>query len=211
MEKILVAGATGTTGNIIVDLLNESQYFEPIAMVRKEEQKAKFESRNIKTVMADLEGDVTPAVTGMDKVIFAAGSGGKKVVEVDQEGAKKLIDASMNNNIKKFVMLSSRGADEPEKGGDLKEYLWAKHKADEHLKKSSLNYSIVRPGSLNNEKPSGHIVLTEKLDQEGEISRADVAQVLTRVLHDDVANKTTFEILKGDTLIAKAFEKEVAQ
>ena len=104
MEKILVAGATGTTGNIIVELLDQSQYFEPIAMVRKEDQKSQFEKKNIKTVMGDLEGDVSGAVKGMDKVIFAAGSGGKKVVEVDQEGAKKLIDASSKNDIKKFVL-----------------------------------------------------------------------------------------------------------
>ncbi|SCY20650.1 Uncharacterized conserved protein YbjT, contains NAD(P)-binding and DUF2867 domains [Nonlabens sp. Hel1_33_55] len=208
MEKILVAGATGTTGNIIVELLNQSQYFEPIAMVRKEDQKSQFENKNIKTVMGDLEGDVSGAVKGMDKVIFAAGSGGKKVVEVDQEGAKKLIDASSKNDIKKFVMLSSRGADAPEKADDLQDYLKAKHNADEHLKKSNLNFTIVRPGTLNNNKATDHIVLTDKLSQKGEISRADVAQVLTRVLHDDVANHSTFEILQGDTLIGEALDKK---
>jgi len=35
MENILVAGATGTTGKKIINLLNESQYFNPIAMVRE--------------------------------------------------------------------------------------------------------------------------------------------------------------------------------
>ncbi|KQC32982.1 NAD-dependent dehydratase [Nonlabens sp. YIK11] len=208
MEKILVAGATGTTGNIIVNLLQESQYFEPIAMIRKEEQREQFESKNIKTVMADLEKDVAHAVEGMDKVIFAAGSGGKKVVEVDQEGAKKLIDASQKHNIKKFVMLSSRGADAPSNAEDLQDYLWAKHNADEHLKKSNLNYAIVRPGTLNNNDATDHIVLTDKLEKKGEIPRADVAQVLSRVLHDDVANHSTFEILEGDTLIGKALEQK---
>ena len=38
MEKILVVGANGTTGKEIVNLLNQSQYFEPYAMVRKPEQ-----------------------------------------------------------------------------------------------------------------------------------------------------------------------------
>ncbi|WP_194851208.1 SDR family oxidoreductase [Nonlabens antarcticus] len=206
MEKVLVVGATGTTGKIIVELLNESQYFEPIAMVRKEDQKAQFENQKIKTVMADLEGDVAQAFQDVDKVVFAAGSGGKKVVEIDQDGAKKMIDAAEKNNVVKFVMLSSRGADAPDKAEDLKDYLWAKHNADEHLKKSKLNYTIVRPGALNNEKGTDHIIVTKKLDQKGEISRADVAQVLTRVLHDDTANKVTFEMLQGDTMIAKALE-----
>jgi len=207
MENVLVAGATGTTGKIVVDLLKESQYFEPVAMVRKEEQKSQFENRNIKTVLADLEKDVSKAFHNIDKVVFAAGSGGKKVVEVDQNGAKRMIDAAGNNNINKFVMLSSRGADAPDEAEDLKDYLWAKHNADEHLRKSQLNYTIVRPGALNNEKPTDHITITKKLEEQGEISRADVAQVLARVLHDDVANKTTFEMLQGDTLIGKALEK----
>jgi len=210
MEKILIAGATGTTGNIIVNLLKESQYFEPIAMVRNQDQKDQFEKRNVKTVMADLEKNVTNAFDGIDKVIFAAGSGGKKVVAVDQEGAKKMIDAGQNSGIKKFVMLSSRGADHPDKADDLQDYLWAKHNADEHLKNSKLNYTIVRPGTLNNNDATDHIVLTNKLEQKGEISRADVAQVLCRVLHDDVANHTTFEILQGDTLIGKALDKNAA-
>ena len=206
MEKVLVAGATGTTGKQIVNLLNESQYFEPIAMIRKEEQKAQFEAQNVKWIMGDLSQDVSNTCENVDKVVFAAGSGGKKVVEIDQEGAKRLIDASQKHNIKKFVMLSSMGADQPEQAEDLQEYLKAKHNADKYLKNSSLNYTIVRPGSLTNDEATNHIALSHKLNQQGEISRADVAQTLTRVLHDDTANKETFEILKGDTLISKAVD-----
>jgi uncharacterized protein YbjT (DUF2867 family) len=176
-------------------------------MVRKEEQKSQFESRNIKTVLADLEKDVSQAFNNIDKVVFAAGSGGKKVVEVDQNGAKRMIDAAGNNNINKFIMLSSRGADAPDEAEELKDYLWAKHNADKHLEKSQLNYTIVRPGALNDNAATDHIILTKKLEKKGEVSRADVAQVLTRVLHDDTANKVTFEMLQGDTLIGKALEK----
>ncbi|WP_282067962.1 SDR family oxidoreductase [Olleya namhaensis] len=205
MENILVAGANGTTGKKIVNLLNESQYFNPIAMVRKEEQVAYFKAKNIDTVLADLEQDVSVAFNNtIDKVVFAAGSGGKKVVEVDQEGAKRLIDASNKNNVKKFVMLSSMGADHPEQAEQLQAYLKAKHNADEYLKSSGLNYSIVRPGSLTNGELTNKIQLDTKLNKSGDISRNDVAQTLVRSLNDDVANNATFEILKGDTLIGDA-------
>ncbi|WP_417195212.1 SDR family oxidoreductase [Bizionia sp.] len=208
MENILVAGAHGTTGKKIVNLLSESQYFNPIAMVRKEEQIPFFKSKNVDTILADLEQDVTPAFkTPIDKVIFAAGSGGKNVVAVDQEGAKKLIDASKQNNIRKFVMLSSMGADNPESVSELKDYLKAKQNADKHLIKSGLNYSIVRPGALTDGELSNKIELESKLNKQGEISRNDVAQTLVRTLNDDVANKATFEIIKGDTLIADALNK----
>jgi uncharacterized protein YbjT (DUF2867 family) len=204
MEKILVAGANGTTGKKIVTLLNKSQYFTPVAMVRKKEQENQFKSKNIETVLADLEENVSHTVKNIDKVIFAAGSGGKKVKEVDEKGAIKLIDASEKNNIKKFVMLSSMGADNPEQAEDLKEYLKAKQNADTFLKKSNLAYSIVRPGSLTDDKGLGKIELERKLNKQGEISRDDVAQTLVRVLHDSAEVNETFEIIKGETLIGKA-------
>lgn len=206
MENVLVAGANGTTGKQIVKLLSETQYFKPVAMVRSKDQMKQFQKDGIDTVLGDLEKDVSHAVKDIDKVIFAAGSGGKNVIGVDQDGAKRLIDASKDANIKKFVMLSSMGADAPEEADELKDYLKAKHNADEHLKSSGLNYAIVRPGSLNNDKPTNHIQLQTKLSQQGAISRADVAQTLVRVLNDDTANKVSFEILNGDMLIGKALE-----
>lgn len=206
MENVLVAGATGTTGKKIVQLLKSSQYFEPIAMVRNEKQQAEFLAYNVKTVMGDLEQDISHSTKDIDKVIFAAGSGGKKVIAVDQEGAKKLIRASETSNVKKFVMLSSMGADQPESQSELQDYLQAKHNADEFLKASHLNYAIVRPGSLTNNQGQGKIKLAQSLRQQGEISREDVAQTLVRSLHDDTANHAVFEILEGDTLIGKAME-----
>lgn len=207
MENVLVAGANGTTGKKIVNLLKSSQYFTPIAMVRKEEQKEQFEKDNIKTVLGDLEKDLSHTVENIDKVIFAAGSGGKKVVAVDQEGAKSLMNVSKKANIKKFVMLSSMGADNPQAAGDLKEYLEAKHNADEYLKSSELTYAIVRPGSLTNDSGTGKIKLQTKLSEQGSITRDDVAQTMVRALHDDAAKNETFEIIQGETLIGKALDE----
>tara|TARA_R100000935_G_scaffold58456_1_gene95674 strand:+ start:1019 stop:1654 length:636 start_codon:yes stop_codon:yes gene_type:complete len=203
-ENVLVAGANGTTGRIIINLLKESDTYNPIAMVREQEQKDHFEKENVTAVLADLEKDLSHAVKNVDKVIFAAGSGGKNVVGVDQEGAKKLTDAAKNAGAGKFVMLSSMGADDPSVSEDLKEYLKAKHNADEYLKSSGLNYSIVRPGSLTDEGSTGKIKLEKKLDKQGEISRADVARTLVEVLEDGVRNNQVFEILAGDTLIENA-------
>ncbi|MDP5045124.1 MAG: SDR family oxidoreductase, partial [Leeuwenhoekiella sp.] len=144
-ENILVAGANGTTGKQIISYLKESQYYNPVAMVRKEEQQEQFKIQNVDTVLGDLEKDLSHVVEGIDKVIFAAGSGGstgpEKTTAVDQEGAKSLIDVSKKAGIKKFVMLSSINADKPETGGELEHYLEAKQNADNHLKNSGLLYS----------------------------------------------------------------------
>lgn len=207
MEKILVAGANGTTGKKIISILQKSDTYEPIAMVRKEEQVSHFKNEGVKTILADLEKDVSETTKGIDRVIFAAGSGGKKVKEVDQEGAKKLMDASKKDGVKKFVMLSSMGADNPEEASDLKDYLKAKHNADEHLKQVGLEYTIVRPGALTDEDGNGKIELEHKLNKSGEISRRDVAETLVGALENSVAKNKTFEILKGETYIKAALEK----
>ena len=207
MEKILVAGAHGTTGKKIVSILKNSTEFEPVAMVRKEDQVQYFKDQGIQTVFADLEKDVSEATKGIDRVIFAAGSGGKNVESVDQEGAKKLVDASKKSGVKKFVMLSSMGADKPEAATKLKDYLEAKHNADEHLKKSGITYSIIRPGALNNNEGNGKIELATTLNKSGEIPRQDVAETLVNALGDNIAKNKTFEILKGEHSIKDALEK----
>ena len=208
MERVIIVGANGSTGKKIVHLLNTSQYFEPVAMVRKEDQIVQFKNIGIATVVADLEQDISGTLKNIDKVIFAAGSGGKKVVEVDEKGACKMIDDAISNHIKKFVMLSSMGADKPSEAEDLKEYLKAKHNADEYLKSSKLTYAIVRPGSLTDAKGTGKIKLAQSLKTSGSISRDDVAQTLVRTLHDAAPKNTTFEILEGETFIGKAMEMD---
>lgn len=206
MEKILVAGAHGTTGKIVIGILKDSKDFEPVAMVRKKDQVDFFKGQNVKAVLADLQDNLSHAVDGIDKVIFAAGSGGEEVVEVDQEGAKRLIDASKKADVKKFVMLSSRGAGRPEKDDQLKEYLKAKHNADEYLKNSGLKYTIVRPGTLNNDAGTGKIKLETELKSQGEISRADVAEVLVASSNDATALNAVFEMISGETIIDKALK-----
>jgi uncharacterized protein YbjT (DUF2867 family) len=203
-QNILIAGANGTTGRLIVELLKDSDVYRPIAMVRKKEQKDRFEQENVSVVLADLEKNLSHAVKNADKVIFAAGSKGKNVIGVDQDGAKRLIDAAKDAGIKKFVMLSTMGADNPSVSEEMGDYLKAKQNADEYLKASGLDYTIVRPGSLTNEEGTGKIQLREKLESFGKITRADVAKTLVEVLEGDVMQNQVFEILEGETTIEKA-------
>ncbi len=205
-QNILVAGATGDTGKIIIDLLKKSENYRPVAMVRQQEQKDYFEKEGVLVILANLEDDLAPAVknTKADKLIFAAGSKGKNLEGVDQEGAKKLTDAAKDAGAKKFVMLSSMGADDPSVSEKLKDYLKAKHNADEYLKASGLTYSIVRPGALTDKEGTGRIELKEKFENQGSISRADVAKTLVEVLEDGVEENQVFEILAGEVPIEKA-------
>ena len=73
-------------------------------------------------------------------------------------------------------------ADPPAEGGEVfGEYLRAKAEADRALAASGLDFTIVRPGGLTDEPPTGLVAIAERLER-GEIPRADVAAVLAAVL-----------------------------
>lgn len=208
MENILIAGATGQTGKRVIEILNNSQTFNPLALIRNEEQQQIFDDMDVESVMGDLEGDVSHTMKGIDKVIFAAGSGSKtgkdKTVAVDQEGAKKLIDAAKNANVKKFVMLSAMGTDDPSQNPDLEHYLKAKKEADDYLRNSGLNYTIVQPGALTDDMGLAKVKVAEKLNERGEISRDDVAFLLVMSLADPLVKNMSFEALEGEESIKSA-------
>lgn len=203
-QNVLVAGANGTTGRIVINLLQNSDTYRPIAMVRKQSQKDFFEKKNVSTVVADLEEDLSEAVKNVQKVIFAAGSKGKNVLGVDQEGAKRLTDAAKDEGASKFVMLSAMGADDPSQNIELQAYFEAKKNADDYLHASGMDFSVVRPGHLTDEEGIGKIQLKKRFENSGKISRADVAKTLVAVLEDGVMQNQFFEIIAGNTTIEKA-------
>lgn len=208
MEKILIVGATGQTGKRVIEILNNTESFEPVAMIRKEEQKEIFEDMDVKWVLGNLEEKVDHALKGIDKVIFAAGSGGgtgeDKTIAVDQEGAIKIIDAAKKAKVKKIVMLSSMGADDPSQHKELEVYLKAKKKADEHLRDSGISYTIIRPGRLTDDLGLAKVKLAEKLNEQGEISRDDVAFLLVMSLADPLLKNKTVEALEGEESLKSA-------
>lgn len=205
--KVLVAGANGTTGRLLIQLLKADDH-EPYGMVREEEQKSTIEELGGTPVLADVTREVGHTVKGMDAVIFAAGSGSgtgpDQTTEVDRDGAINLIKATENFGLKKFVMLSSISADDPSQGsGQMGHYLQMKLEADQHLHGTELNYTIVRPGYLTNDEGTSKIKAAEKVDI-GSIPRADVAKTMIATLEEQNTYRRTFELVSGDTQIEDA-------
>ncbi len=208
MERILIAGATGHTGKRVIEILNNSESFKPIAMIRNQEQKQIFDDMDVESVFADLEGDIDHALKKIDKVIFAAGSGSKtgpdKTISVDQEGAKKLINAAKKVKVKKFIMLSAMGTDDPSQNEKLEVYLKAKKEADDHLRESGIPFTIVQPGTLTDDIGLAKVKVAEKLNERGEISRDDVAFLLVMSLADPLVKNMSFEALEGEEPLKSA-------
>lgn len=205
--RVLVAGAHGQVGQHITALLGKSKH-EVRAMVRKEAQVTELKPISSEVVVADLTGDVSHAVKGCDAIIFAAGSSGNDVEGVDRDGAIKLMESAESQGVKRFVMLSSMGAGEPERGPEaLRSYLKAKGEADERLRASGLIYTIVRPGQLTDNDATGKIKAAPQFDEWGSITREDVAKTLVVALESPHTHAETFEILEGDTPVEEALQE----
>src|SRR5215218_2776720 len=199
--KVLVAGAHGKTARRLVRMLAEDGH-QVRGVVRKEEQMPDVEADGAGPMLVDLEkegveGAVGRAVEGCDAVIFAAGagpgSGAARKEKMDYGGAVKLIMAAEEHDARRYLMLSSMGAGDPEGGSEaMRPYLLAKARADERLQESGLDYTIIRPGSLTEGEGAGRIEAAEHLGRRGEISRDDVARTFAEALEmENTYHKTS--------------------
>jgi uncharacterized protein YbjT (DUF2867 family) len=194
--NVLIAGSHGGVGRHIIDLLAESDHTAR-AMVREESQVPEMEDFGVEAVVADLTEDVSHAVEGCDAIIFAAGSGGEDVEGVDRDGAIRLIDEAEKQGVTRFVMLSAINVDRPEESPEvLRPYLEAKLAADDHLQESDLTDTIIRPGELTDDPPTGRIEAARRVER-GQITRADVARTLITALETENTEGVIFEMVEG--------------
>jgi uncharacterized protein YbjT (DUF2867 family) len=204
---VLVIGANGGIGRILVDRLAEAGH-QARAMVRQTEQVPALEAAGAEVVVADLEGEteqLEQAVTGVDAVVFTAGSGPKtgadKTLLVDLHGALRTIDACERVGVDRYVMVSAMATDDIARGPEkIRHYLAAKAAADRLLMASGLDWTVVRPGGLTDDEATGGIAVgVPRLEARGSIPRADVADVVARCLDDDRTSRRVFEVVSGDT------------
>jgi uncharacterized protein YbjT (DUF2867 family) len=182
-------------------------------LVRNPDHFDEVSAAGAQPVLADLESEVDlgPAVAGADAIVFAAGagpgSGEARKRTMDLGGAVKLVEAAQAAGIGRYVIVSSMGADHPERAsGGFRVYLEAKAGADEAVRASGLDYTVVRPGGLTDDPGTGAVDIAERLGRRGQIPRDDVAAVLVAVLDAPNTIGTTFEVLGGSTAIADAVQ-----
>ena len=159
---ILVAGGHGQVALRLLKLLADRGHTAR-GLIRKPEQAADLSAVGATPVIGDLENDesLEAYVKDADAVVFAAGagpgSGSARKRTVDLGGAVKLADAALVAGVRRYVMVSSIGADRPEAAGEsMRPYLTAKAEADRYVQASGLDYTIVRPGGLTDDPGTGH-------------------------------------------------------
>jgi uncharacterized protein YbjT (DUF2867 family) len=183
------------------------------SLIRNPDHAADVEAAGAEPVVFDLEGegDLTPVIAGADAVVFAAGagpgSGPERKRTVDLGAAVRLIDAAREARVRRYVMVSSIGADDPSAGAEaMRPYLEAKAEADAALAASGLDFTIVRPGRLTNDTGTAQVAVGEDLGR-ADITRDDVAAVLVAVLDEPRTVGRTFVVVQGDAPIVDALRQ----
>jgi uncharacterized protein YbjT (DUF2867 family) len=210
---ILVAGGHGQVALRLLELLAD-QGHTARGLIRKPEHAADLEAVGAVPVLGDLENDtdLNEYVKGADAVVFAAGagpgSGAERKRTVDLGGAVKLADAARATGVRRYVIVSSIGAQDPSSGGEsMRPYLEAKAEADAYVRSTGLDWTVVRPGSLTDDPGAGLVRVTTELGSRGPVTRDDVAAVLAATLVTPSTIGKTFELFGGETPIDEALAR----
>ena len=207
---VVIAGGHGKVALRLTGLLSE-RGDRVRGLIRKDEHRREVENAGGEPVLCDLEReeDLRSFVDGADAAVFAAGagpgSGPERKRTVDLGAAVKLIEACQDAGVRRYAMVSSIGAHDPKAGPEqMRPYLEAKADADRALMASSLDWTVVRPGSLTDEPGSGLVTVTTDMTVRGPIPRDDVAATFAAVLADDGTIGKTFVLIAGKTPVEDA-------
>jgi uncharacterized protein YbjT (DUF2867 family) len=217
-NRVAVVGGHGKVAQHLIPELGRRGHV-PVALVRKESYRADLEALGAEVRLLDIELEgadaFAAAFTGCDAVVFAAGGGPDGNIErkrtVDLEGALKSIDGARAAGVRRFVQLSAIGVDEPlpeDTDPVWRAYVEAKRDADEALRSSDLDWTILRPGRLTDDSATGLVALGDAV--RGDVTRADVAAVLAAVLDEPRAARHQWDLVGGDTEVAAAIDRIVA-
>ena len=209
--RVAIAGGHGQIALRLAKIMSE-RGDEVVALIRNPDHADEVRSAGAEPAVVDLEhaseDEVANAINGSDAVVFAAGagpgSGSERKETMDYGGAVKLIAAAKQAGVGRYVIVSSMGANPSATGDDtFSVYLSAKGRADDAVRASGLDATVIRPGGLTNDAGTGRVRLGEKLPR-GQVTRDDVAAVLVAVLDSPSTIGRTADLIGGDTPIAEA-------
>ncbi|WP_087927544.1 NAD(P)H-binding protein [Streptomyces albireticuli] len=212
--RIVIAGGHGRIA-LRLERLLAGRGDEVAGVVRRPAHAGDLLAAGAEPVVCDLEsatvGDLVRHLESADAAVFAAGAGpdsgiGRKDT-VDRGAAALFADAAEAAGVRRFVVVSSMGADrEPPEGTDpvFAAYLRAKGAADADVRsRAGLDWTILRPGRLTDDPGTGLVRLAESTGR-GEVTRDDVAAVLAALLTEPGTAGRTLELVGGDTPVAEA-------
>ncbi len=211
--RVLVIGATQGTGYQVASRLLHEGY-RVRALARNEAKAKRALSSRVEVVLGDItKANTLPdAIKDVDHVIFTAGvtqrpAGERLIIATEYDGVKNTITAARNAGFNgRFLYMTSIGVTKSSVAATLLNLIqrntlkWRRFAEDE-IRRSGLDYTIVRAGFLTN-GPGGRraIEVSQRaysLALKYRISRADVAETFVQALKHPQTRRTTFEVVWG--------------
>jgi uncharacterized protein YbjT (DUF2867 family) len=219
-ETVVVVGG-GKTGLPLVKILQDQGYKVRLAV--RDKSKVTDAGAGVEVVESDVTKpeSLPPVLKGATYVISTIGATGAEppnnAENVDNKGIISLVDASKAAGVKHFVLMSSIGAGDTNPETFLNKrfgmvLMW-KGKGEEHLRKSGLPYTIVRPGGLTNCDAAGKVGLKigpAGSNYQGRICRADVGLVMADALTNKNAAGKTVETINDEGAAVTAWKNSWA-
>ncbi|MGW5050846.1 SDR family oxidoreductase [Actinokineospora sp. NPDC004072] len=210
--RIAIAGGHGKIARLLTALA-AGRGDDVVGIVRNPEHVGDIRDLGGDAVVIDLEQagaeQVAAALTGADAVVFAAGagpgSGAARKETVDRGAAVLVADAARIAGVVRFLQISAMGLDRTDVDPVFGAYLRAKAAAEDDLRARDFDWTILRPGRLTDDPPTGRVALAPSVPP-GPVTRADVAAVILALLDEPASAGTTLEVVGGDTAVAEAVQ-----
>ncbi len=195
--KVLIFGATGTTGRELVKQALELGY--AVTAFARDPAKVELQHANLTVVQGDVldPESVERTVQGQEAVLCSLGAGLKGTVR--SEGTRNIIHAMEKANIRRFICQSTLGVGDSQ--GNMNAYwkyimfglllrkAYADHvNQEKYIEQSHLDWTIVRPAAFIDGDRTGkyrHGFSGTDKTTTLKISRADVADFMLKQLVDD--------------------------
>jgi uncharacterized protein YbjT (DUF2867 family) len=214
--RVVIAGGHGKIALLLEGLL-AARGDTAIGLIRNPAHAAELIDVGAQPLVRDLErtdvAELAGDVRGADAVVFAAGagpgSGAARKDSVDRGAATLLADAAATAGVRRYVQVGSTGVDAVDQPGArfdavFTAYLRAKKAAEQDLVGRDLDWTVLRPGQLTDESPTGLVRLTPPPIERGPIPRADVAAVLVALLDEPATAGLVLELISGDRPVLDA-------
>jgi putative NADH-flavin reductase len=197
--KLLIFGSTGGTGlELLKQALEHGHYVT--AFARNPAKSDDIKHADLKVVRGDVLDlqAVETAISDQEAVLSAIGAGAGRTT-LREDGTRIIVETMERVGVKRFISQSSLGVGDSRANlGSVTKYIvvpfflrhaFADHeKQEEIIRKSSLDWIIVRPPHLNDGPRTGtykHGFSPTNRGIEGKSSRADVADFMLKQLTDD--------------------------
>ncbi|MBP1324980.1 uncharacterized protein YbjT (DUF2867 family) [Leucobacter exalbidus] len=185
------------------------------AVIRNSDHIDEVTATGATAVVADIEQldteQLAQLIAGHDAVVWSAGAGGGNAARtraVDHEAAVRSMDAAALAGVRRYVMVSYFNAAR-DHGIDPESSFWhyaeAKIAADEHLRASDLDWTVLGPSALTLEPFAGGIDV--RAETSTTVSRAAVAEVIAATLADPSTIGRTISFNDGATPVAEALRE----